>query len=80
MCFQILDEEKRMNIYRGGGTGGVGPPLELEIYLVNFFENSQKIFLLVLDPLDKNRSSAPVIYGSNYFYFICHYAFQLPSV
>ena len=25
-----------------GGSGGVGPPLELEIYLVNFFENSQK--------------------------------------
>ena len=67
-------------MYRDAEPERGADPLELEIYLVNFFENSQKIFLLVLDPLDKNRSSAPVIYGSNHFYFICHYAFQLPSV
>ena len=32
-------------ILRGGGTGGsggVGPPLEFEIYLVNFLKNRKK--------------------------------------
>ena len=45
-------------IYRGGGTGGVGPPLELEIYLVKFLKIRKKKFFLVSDPPGKNRSPA----------------------
>ena len=44
-----------------GGLGGVGPPLESGIYVVKFF---LKNFLIYLDPLDKNRSQAPVDYHS----------------
>ena len=33
-----------------GGSGGVGPPLELEIYLVNFLKNCKKKGFLVSDP------------------------------
>ena len=33
-----------------GGSGGVGPPLELEIYLVNFLKIRKKNFFLVSDP------------------------------
>ena len=44
-----------------GGSGGVGPPLEFEIYLVNFLKNRKKKgFFSIGPPLGKNRSSAPV--------------------
>ena len=51
-------------IYAGaaepGGSGGVGPPLEFEIYLVNFLKNRKKKgFFSIGPPLGKNRSSAP---------------------
>ena len=43
-----------------GGSGGVGPPLEFEIYLVNFLKNCKKRgFFSIGPPLGKNRSSAP---------------------
>ena len=43
-----------------GGSGGVGPPLELEIYLVKFLKiHKKKIFFSIGPPLGKNRSSAP---------------------
>ena len=43
-----------------GGSGGVGPPLEFEIYLVNFLKNREKKgFFSIGPPLGKNRSSAP---------------------
>ena len=46
-----------------GGSGGVGPPLEFEIYLVNFLKNREKKgFFSIGPPLGKNRSSAPVHY------------------
>ena len=52
------------NLYPGaaepGGSGGVGPPLEFEIYLVNFLKNRKKKgFFSIGPPLGKNRSSAP---------------------
>ena len=44
-----------------GGSGGVGPPLELEIYLVKFLKiRKKKLFFSMGPPLGKNRSSAPV--------------------
>lgn len=44
-----------------GGSGGVGPPLEFEIYLVKFLKNCKKKgFFSIGPPLGKNRSSAPV--------------------
>ena len=43
-----------------GGSGGVGPPLEFDIYLVNFLKNREKKgFFSIGPPLGKNRSSAP---------------------
>ena len=36
-----------ISMYRGLGTGGVGPPLESGIYVVKFF---LKIFLIYSDP------------------------------
>ena len=33
-----------------GGSGGVGPPLELEIYLIKILEIRKKKFFLVSDP------------------------------
>ena len=50
-----------VHIDRGGGTEGVGPPLELEIYLVKFLKIWKKNFFFSSGPpLGKNRSSAPV--------------------
>ena len=44
-----------------GGSGGVGPRLELEIYLVKFLKiRKKKIFFSIGPPLGKNRSPAPV--------------------
>ena len=44
-----------------GGSGGVGPRLELEIYLVKFLKINKKKFLFSIGPpLGKNRSPAPV--------------------
>ena len=52
-----------LEISRSGGTGGVrgvGPPLELEIYLVKFLKIRKKeIFFSIRPPLGKNRSPAP---------------------
>ena len=43
-----------------GGSGGVGPPLELEIYLVKFLKiRKKKFFFSIGPPLGKNRSPAP---------------------
>ena len=43
-----------------GGSGGVGPPLELEIYLVKFLKIRKKNFFFSIGPpLGKNRSLAP---------------------
>ena len=43
-----------------GGSGGVGPRLELEIYLVKFLKiRKKKIFFSIGHPLGKNRSPAP---------------------
>ena len=42
------------------GPGGVGPPLELEIYLVKFLKIRKKNFFFSIGPpLGKNRSLAP---------------------
>ena len=54
-----------MHVFSGaaepGGSGGVGPPLELEIYLVKFLKIRKKnLFFSMGPPLGKNRSSAPV--------------------
>ena len=37
-------------IIRGGGTGGVGPPLELDIYLLKFLKNRKKKFFFSIGP------------------------------
>ena len=43
-----------------GGSGGVGPLLELEIYLVKFLEKEKfSFFFLLGPPLEKDRFSAP---------------------
>ena len=43
-----------------GGSGGVGPPLKLEIYLVKFLKIRKKNFFFSIGPpLGKNRSPAP---------------------
>ena len=43
-----------------GGSGGVGPPLELEIYIVKISKIRKIIFLISIGPpLGKNRSLAP---------------------
>ena len=43
-----------------GGSGGVGPPLELEIYVVKISKSRKKNFFLSIGPpLGKNRSLAP---------------------
>ena len=44
-----------------GGSGGVGPPLELEINVVKISKSRKKNFFLSIGPpLGKNRSLAPV--------------------
>ena len=62
-------------IYAGaaepGGSGGVGPPLEFEIYLVNFLKNwEKKGFFRIGPPLGKNRSSAPANTFPRFFFQI----------
>ena len=48
------------SITRGRGPRGPGPPLKLEIYIVNFLEKDRiSFFFLLGPPLEKNRSSAP---------------------
>ena len=43
-----------------GGSGGVGPPLELEIYIVKISKIRKIYFFLSIGPpLGKNRSLAP---------------------
>ena len=57
LLMQGTHEQGRRN---RGGSGGVGPPLEFEIYLVNFLKNREKKgFFSIRPPLGKNRSSAP---------------------
>ena len=50
-------------MFRGqgtGGSGGVGPPLELEIYIVEISKIRKIIFFISIGPpLGKNRSLAP---------------------
>ena len=51
-----------------GGSGGVGPRLELEIYLVKFLKIRKKNFFFSIGPpLGKNRSPAP---GHLWYYFM----------
>ena len=59
-----------------GGSGGVGPPLEFEIYLVNFLKNRKKKgFFSIGPPLGKNRSSAPVYVHIAYYYMTAFFRF-----
>ena len=53
MKVNIIDILKIIHVQgRGnrGGPGGVGPPLELEIYLVKFLKIRKKEIFLVSDP------------------------------
>ena len=68
-----------------GGSGGVGPPLEFEIYLVNFLKNRKKRgFFSIGPPLGKNRSSAPAYNGCQMGHILkivtyCHGRFTIVS-